>query len=505
MRTGLNLPIAQLFGSGARLSVVLFVLLGVGLLGSTLVADASRFGPVRGDSGVQEGPELNLDDIEVSQETFARLADAVSPSLSSYFIRATQILNNRPLLELIHLDVAFEFASRATQIDPENVDAWRLLLEVANISDPDDPEVHEAIRRSLTEITRLDPSDKVVLLRRLLTLVELNQTAEEKVAAFQKLLTPRSIEILGSRISSRLAFSLAQLQSRIGDVEGFAEHLAMAVELDPYYPAATAMAAGYFAVSDDPYSEGELLVAALIANPLDVGFASRLGTLALDVGAYSAAARMLSIAQSSARSAGSEPTDLALKNATALWGANRSEEAQRVLDIQQRTLDTLAQQTALAEDETLTADDLLKIKGATPPSMALLRAAILSESDDEMAYRFYVNETLTDLILMLDEELELDESRRLFLLFFDFLSRRSFLSFDFFSFFSFFRLDFLSFFSFFSFFARLLGRLASARSASALRTSSSRRSLSSISSYSLSRALRASPARFARFSAPFIA
>ena len=62
----------------------------------------------------------------------------------------------------------------------------------------------------------------------------------------------------------------------------------------------------------------------------------------------------------------------------------------------------------LAEDDTLTADELVKIKGATPPSMALLRAAILSESDDEMAYRFYVNETLTDLILMLDEELELD-------------------------------------------------------------------------------------------------
>ena len=409
MRNGSNLPKARFLGPGSLKKVFLSGLLCGGLLGSAHGSGSPFFSTSETvHFGIQETQDLDLESLDLSPEVLERLSDAVSPSLSSYFIRATQILNNRPLLELIHLRVGFDFALLATEIDPNNSDAWRLLLEISNISDPDDPEVRDAIQRSLTEITRLDPTDKVILLRRLLTLVELNQTAAEKVAAFEKLLTPRSIEILGTKTASRLAFSLAQLQSRIGDSEGFARHLAQAVELDPYYPAATAMAAGYFAIPDDPHSEVELLIAALIANPLDVGFASRLGAIALDVGAYSSAARMLSIAQSSARSAGSEPLDLVLDNAIALWGANRSEEAQRILDVQQRNLDTEAQRQAFAADDSLTADDLAKIKGPTPPLMALLWAAILSEGTDEMAYRFYVNETLTDLILMLDEELELD-------------------------------------------------------------------------------------------------
>ena len=410
MRNGSNLLKARFLGPQSLKRAILSGLLCGGLLSPAFVSGVVHGDSESVDSGIQEVPELDLEDLKkLTPEMKERLSDAVSPSLSSYFIRATQVLSRRPVLELIHLTVAFDFALMASTIDPENSDAWRLLLEISNISDPDDPEVRDAIRRSLTEITRLDPSDKVMLLRRLLTLVELNQTAEEKVAAFEKLLTPRSIEILGNKITARLAYSLAQLQSRIGDSEGFTKHLAQAIELDPYYPAATAAAAGLsFAISDDPYSEAELLVAALIANPLDVGFASRLGVLALDVGAYSSAARMLSIAQSSARAAGSDPLDLALQNAIALWGANRSQEAQRILDLQQRNLDSEAQRLAFAADDSLTADDLAKIKGSTPPSMALLRAAILSEGDDEMAYRFYVNETLTDLILMLDEELELD-------------------------------------------------------------------------------------------------
>ena len=134
-------------------------------------------------------------------------------------------------------------------------------------------------------------------------------------------------------------------------------------------------------------------------------------------------------------------------------------------------------------------------------SHADTRHAPFSKNADS---RYFSRESLSESLSELDEELELDESRRLFLLFFDFLSRRSFLSFDFFSFFSFFGLDFLSFFSFFSFFARLLGRLASARSASALRTSSSRRFLQHLLVLPLARA-QSVPARFARFSAPFIA
>lgn len=395
-----------------------FWTLGLGVLLASFPLSASVVASESAlvDSGIprSKGAEIRQDSSRSSEsevpspEQMAVLAELVNPSLSSYFVRATQVLSSRPVLELLHIDVAYDFALLGTEIDSNNIDAWRLLLEISNISDPDDPEVQSSIQRSLSEITRLDPSDKVALLRRLLFIVELNQTAENKVAAFETLLEPGSLDVLGKKIGARLAFALAQLQSRIGDSDQFAIRLAQAVQLDPYYPAATAMAAGYFAIPNDSFSEVELMVAALIANPLDVGFASRLGALALDAGAYASAARMLAIAQGSARAAGSDPLGLALQHATALWGANRSQEAQRVLDLQQRTIDAQAQRIAFAQDDTIKVDELTKIKGTTPPSMALLRAAILSEGDDSQAYRLYVGETLTDLILMLDAELELD-------------------------------------------------------------------------------------------------
>ena len=183
-----------------------------------------------------------------------------------------------------------EFAKIATEL----IRQCRL-LEVAPPDGQhldDSPEIKAAERRSLEASTRLDPSDAVMLLRRLLSTSEANQTAEEKVAAYETLLEPASIEVLGDALAARLAFSLAQLWSRIGDFNEFAVRLAQAVELDPHYPAATAMAAGYFAVPEDPFSEVELLVVALMANPLDLGFASRLGLISLEEGAYQSALRV---------------------------------------------------------------------------------------------------------------------------------------------------------------------------------------------------------------------
>ncbi|MEC9157855.1 MAG: hypothetical protein VYB77_06985 [Planctomycetota bacterium] len=356
------------------------------------------------DSGLAVPGELDR-----SQEAMGELAEAISPSLATYFIRATQSLATRPLLELQHVDVAFEFAKIATELDPDNADCWRLLLQTANISDPDSPEIKAAERRSLEAITRLDPSDEVMLLRRLLSTIEANQTAEEKVAAYETLLEPASIEVLGDALAARLAFSLAQLWSRIGDFNEFAVRLAQAVELDPHYPAATAMAAGYFAVPEDPFSEVELLVVALMANPLDLGFASRLGLISLEEGAYQSALRMLALAREIAPYLTMESLDNVLDHSIALWGCDRPAEALRLLDQFQRTLDSEAQRAALEDDDLIQREELESIRARTPPSMALLRAAILFEGDDRQAWRQYVGSVLTELVLMLDDDTGIEE------------------------------------------------------------------------------------------------
>ena len=380
---------------GRRRSSRCLLSLVLPLLAAAAPASASPQEAV--DSGLAVPVEFDR-----SREALDELTEAISPSLATFFIRATQLLATRPLLELQHVDVAFEFAKIATDLDPDNADTWRLLLQTANISDPDSPEVKAAERRSLEAITRLDPADEVMLLRRLLCTIEANQTAEEKVSAYETLLEPASIEVLGDALAARLAFSLAQLWSRIGDFNEFALRLAQAVELDPHYPAATAMAAGYFAVPEDPYSEVELLVVALMANPLDLGFASRLGLISLEVGAYQSALRMLGLAREIAPYQTAESLDTVMDHSIALWGCDRPAEALRLLDQFQRALDSEAQRAVLEDDERIEREDLEKVRARTPPSMALLRAAILSEGDDRQAWRQYVASTLTELVLMLD-------------------------------------------------------------------------------------------------------
>ena len=392
-------------------------LLFVGVLSSSVFAQDPLKDPA-GSTGSPDPSTAEAAPDQKSDELLESIPFAVSPltlqqevllskGARPYLARALSRASRRVLVranpELIHVQLAFAFARLATKLEPDSVECWRLLLAVAGASDPGDPEVLKAEVDALAQISRLAPEDSVIRLRRLLFVIEQVQTVEERMDRFEQLLQPESIALIGDDVAARLALDMALLYLRAGDNDAFTRRLAQALELDPSYPSATAMAAGHLG-QDDPVAESELLVAALLADPIDVGFARQLGILALNHGAFSGAARMLELAQFISRSSGQYSTELILQRCLALWGLGRGPKALDIIAAHMRDLDSIERTRVRRTNPSLDPSDVIQIRATEPPQLSLLKAAILSESDDEQTYRSYVADVLKNLLPLIDQE-----------------------------------------------------------------------------------------------------
>ncbi len=330
----------------------------------------------------------------------------VNELLSDFFIQASNLVgsgNSRQATRLFHIGVLEILAQHAIELDPNSLPAWQLYLQTLGLMDPDDDLVDAEKLRAFEAISRLDPDDEVTRLQRLLFLIGEKQTQEARVRAYQVLLEPSSITLIGNEVAARLALKLAKLLYRTGDTEGYLEYLAFAIELDPYFPDATSEFAGYID-SSDPEAKVELLIAALIANPLDAIFAAQIGALALDAGDFSGAARMIGLARSSVQSRGMDLSEYALLQARALWGAGRIEESERVLGQLSLWLKKQAQLKAKADDPTLSDAELQELTVPVDPSMALLQSVMFMESDDQQKHRTFVDDTLVAYVLSLESQ-----------------------------------------------------------------------------------------------------
>jgi len=352
----------------------------------------------------QESSEAVL--VPPTPEQMLSLSEGAKPHLARAMARAARRVLARAKPELPHLRLAFAFSASTTSIAPEDVECWRLFLAVVDASDPDNPLVREAEEQALAAISRLDPSDSVILLRRLLLAVEQGHTVEERLERFETLLAPSSVDVIGNDVAARLAFDMALLLSRSGDTDGFAERLAQSVALDPSYPSATATAAVFFG-DGEPETDAELFVAALLADPMESDFAAQLGLIALRNGAYSGAARMLGLASGTAEQQGLSSDELALQNAIALWGAGRDSDALAAIAARQRQLEAFAREAAAR-----TAPDGFGIEAPStdeitvdePLQMSMLKAAILSLDRDQQGYRKYVASVMKRLVDLMAEE-----------------------------------------------------------------------------------------------------
>jgi len=227
----------------------------------------------------------------------------------------------------LELELSVALGLEAAIVAGDDADLWRAVLQLADVADAG------AIgARALTEITRLDPRDEIAALRRLLHALDRLGTVEERERAVTSLLRKRR---LPATMASRVAFDLALVLQRAGDLEGYLEWLSEAVALDPSNAPAVSDLAGYLVgTTAETTLQAELLMARCLANPTYLPaierFASFLSERGADRGARRLQLLLLSLDGGAARASIDERL---LPAAISSWASG---DAQQALDLVQR-------------------------------------------------------------------------------------------------------------------------------------------------------------------------
>ena len=303
----------------------------------------------------------------------------LSRTLAMYASRAIR----KDEVSLADLELSLILAEAATRLDPENEAAWRMRQGVATLGASGDPEFESIRREATARLARLAPGDEVVRLQRLMDVINQSPTAEGRVGAFRRMLAPENVAKLGRPVAARLSLELALLLQRTGDLAGFRAALSDAVNLDPSFPAAAIMAAGYFRNTASPLEEAELLALAMTANPTDQLMVRAFAQLLLEHGAYRGAARFLAIAAESVHvNRPAEVYDpLLAEVALALWADGRPREAMELLLARQRELDAFLREMLGKQDPAMLGDAerLSRVRYPTLGLQAVVRTAIMRE------------------------------------------------------------------------------------------------------------------------------
>jgi hypothetical protein len=323
----------------------------------------------------------------------AAAAHAVPPSaeqvalyrerLSRNLAQRARSMLQREFVFLGMLESGQSMLEDALKLAPDNPFLWRLALDYAVTLEDGSPEASAMLRQALSKLSKLEPDDESIRLRRLLAVVEDKQTFEERAALYRQLLAPDSVQRIGRGVAARLAFDFALLLRRNGDQSGFEGELIHALDLDPYFPEAAEFAAGYFRMNaPDPAAEASALRQALLANPTREPAALGLAELCLKSGAYRAAASILNVEASILETDFPDLdfdailTDLVI----ASWGSGDKLTASAAAQKRQDSLNRVFRQTLERQGTTLSVEDRRKL--AYPMSMQLASAyAALVHSD----------------------------------------------------------------------------------------------------------------------------
>ena len=311
-------------------------------------------------------------------------AGEVTPQhrLAGQFLRAASAVIATEPLTIQALDGAVSLGQHAAQLDPDNPEVWRTLLQIATLAERGDLK-SAALRR----LVGLDSHDDVIRLQYINEAIENTHTIEERIEGYESLLSPDSRRKLGPIVASRLAADFALLLDRRGDVEGFGRWLAESVALDPSNRTAVAMATGFFRMNvADPLAEAELLTSLVLADPTDVNTQAVLGELLLEHGAYVGAVRLYDLAMRTHAAWGRPPPSGLLADRTvAQWGRGEAAEALVIIRERQRQVDDVYRFSLKQENPQLSPLDLAKRHAPLTSTLATVRAAIHNRLGDEQA------------------------------------------------------------------------------------------------------------------------
>ena len=259
---------------------------------------------------------------------------------------------------------------------PNDREIIRLWLEAA-WSGGDRITALDATRRLIT----IDPTDQVATLRLLAARIGELQTAEERQAAYARLLGPEGAAF-APPVRSRLALDAALLARERGDHDAFVKFLSQATSLDATHKEAAALAATYFAsISDDPVGKLELLVNLLYADPLDPNVHLAVAFELASQHSFVAARRFHTIAENLfLASLGELSHDLFLGRLYLVWQVDGAAALVKALD--RRIEEARLQEVAMFREKGLVAtqEDLERVTLSVPFELMRLMAA--SAADD---------------------------------------------------------------------------------------------------------------------------
>jgi hypothetical protein len=304
-------------------------------------------------------------------------------ALATELAGAAQVLLDPQPLTVERLEAALLLVQEASALAPDDPDLARLLIEMAVLGDREEIAA-EAVKR----LVRLDPGDEHARLRRLAGAIDRYQTVEERVHAYERLLLDETtMRRIGPAVASRLAYDMALLERRRGDIVAYADWLARSTAMDAANPDAAALAAGYFISNvDDPYGAAELLVNLVLANPTDLAAQIDLAQRLLEAGAARGAMRIYALAVNGSEAAGFAAADSLLADlALAAWASGAVENARDVIARRQREVDEVARRLARAEHPELSPVEVARVHGHLGPSLAVVRAAFEQSVGDPTA------------------------------------------------------------------------------------------------------------------------
>lgn len=264
------------------------------------------------------------------QEPTSELREMVRDRLARSLAARARVVLQREVIFLGVLRNSQALMKSALELAPNNPFIWRLAIDLAAMLEDGDAGADTWLSDGLAKLSKLEPDDEVLRLRRVMGAIDERQTAEARVEASKAMLTPAAIAQLGRRVAARVAFDLAALSRRTGDGQAFEKYLLFALELDPYFPEATETAAGYFRMNAPTVvDEVHAMRDATLANPSRSTVALGLAELCLQQGAYRAAASILDIAYRMQQTRGpDENVDALLSDfIIALWGTGRIDNA----------------------------------------------------------------------------------------------------------------------------------------------------------------------------------
>ncbi|MDQ7014463.1 MAG: hypothetical protein Q9O74_11290 [Planctomycetota bacterium] len=207
------------------------------------------------------------------------------------------------------------------------------LLDVARVFAPQDAELlrgriraawsagqQEALGSLTRELVRLDPSDTVAQLRLASSRVRSVQTVEGRLAMYDRLIGSAGAAIDPS-VRSRLALDAALLCRENNNFAGFADRLAMALQLDSTNKDAASLAWQMFGpMMETPGERFELLLNLLMADPTDPNVHRSIATELALAGGFEQAQRFHNMALTLFTQADSAVADqLVLESAVLRW------------------------------------------------------------------------------------------------------------------------------------------------------------------------------------------